>query len=205
MKKVFLFLVPLLLFCSKAKVDYYPLFIGSIRVYEIDRTTITGNDTNHRIIKQVTKVTEKAIHDYWDEVWKVSTQEVGSPPATAYIRKTQSEIRLIPNLNDTAGTMNQLVLPLTVGKSWIVAKSSDDTLVAKVLGIERVKVPVGEFDSCYKVEIKAKTADFQRLMWLAPNIGIVRNEIKTVFSQDKTPKTILEKSVLIQYNTKSKD
>jgi len=195
-------LVALLLFCSKERVDYYPLFTGSIRVYQVDRTIISEKDTSHRILKQVTKVTGKAMHDYWDEVWQVVSQEVGSPPAAAYIRKTKSEIRLCPNLTDTAGEMKQLVLPLKIGNSWIVGVSQTDTLIGKVIGIERVTVPVGEFDSCYKIEIKAKNADFQRFFWLAKEIGIIKNEIKSVTTQDKTQRIIWEKGVLIKYNTK---
>ncbi len=202
MKKISLLAIVLSLFCSRKTVDYYPLFVGSIRVYEVDRTIIIGKDTTRQVLKQVTKVIAKATHDYWDEVWKVSTQETGSPVAAAYIRKTKSELKLISNLKDTVGAMQQLVFPLAVGNSWIVAVSPTDTLVGKVLSLEKIKVPVGEFDSCYKIEIKAKNADFDRLIWFAPNVGIVRNEISSVFAQDKSQKTIREKSVLIQYNTK---
>lgn len=191
-----------LLGCQQKASDYYPLFVGSLRVYEVYRTTIVGMDTVRQTLKQSNRVTGTAIHDYWDKVWTVRSQETKSPIATFYIRKTKSELSLIPALDDTTGVMKQLVFPLRVGNSWVVAVSPTDTLIGEVLSLERVKVPVGEFDSCYKIGISAKNADFRRHFWLAPNIGIVQNEIKSVSAQDKTSKTIWERSVLIQYNTK---
>jgi len=202
MKKVILFISVLLLFCSQKIVDYYPLFAGSIRVYEINRILIIGKDTSHLVLKQTTKVMGKATHDYWDEVWAVNSQESGSPPVTAYIKKTNSEIRLTPTLKETMGEMKQLVLPLTIGNSWVVAASPTETLFGKVLSIERVKVPIGEFESCYKVEIKTKDATLNRFQWLVPNIGIVKNEIRSKSIQNQKEKIIFETSILIQYNTK---
>jgi len=202
MKKIIFIGIILILACSNKGIDYYPLFQGSIRVYDVQRTIILGKDTTTQELKQVTKVIDKKPHDYWDEVWQVVTQETNLPAAVAYIRKTNSEIRLTQTLNDTTGEMKQLVLPLAIGNSWVVALSPTDTLIGTVLGLETIKVPVGEFDSCYKVEIKAANAPLNRKMWLAPNIGIVKNEIKSVFSEDKEKKIIIEKSVLSQYNTK---
>ncbi len=202
MKKILFIGIILVLACVEKGVDFYPLFSGSIRIYELQRITIAGKDTSRQVLKQINQVSGKKFHDYWDEVWEVKSQESGSPIATAYIRKTKSEIRLTQTLNDTAGEMKQLALPLTVGKTWTVALSPTDTLIGSVLDIERIKVPVGEFDSCYKVEIKAKNADFSRYIWLAPKIGIVKNEIKSVFAEGEQTRTVIEKSVLIQYNTK---
>ena len=109
---------------------------------------------------------------------------------------------MILNLNDTLNVFKQFNFPLEVGKMWIVAKLPNDTFVGKVINLESIEVPVGRFDSCYKVEIKTKRADFNRNVWLAPNIGIVKNEIEASSFQNKIKKVTIEKSVLIQYNTK---
>jgi hypothetical protein len=203
MKKMILFAVILGLFCAKKENDYYPLFVGSIKVFEVERITITGKDTTQHTFKQGTRVLDKKYDEYWGDIWKVATQEPKRRPTIAYIKKTKTEIKLIPNPQDTSTEVKQFNLPLQIGSKWIVARASNDTIFGQVIGLEKVKVPVGEFDSCYQVEItETKNPEFYRKVWLAPNIGIIKNEIKSVTTQDKKEKTIFEKSVLIQYNLK---
>ena len=201
MKKLIFLAIFLALACSKT-VDYYPLFAGEKKIYEVERIFISGNDTNFQRLKQMTKVKEKKTNDYWENVWEVVTQDSNYKPVTAFIQKTNTGIRLIQNLRDTIADMEQFKFPLEIGKSWIVAKSPNDTFIGTVLGVERVQVPVGVFDSCYKIQIKTSSADFQRLVWLAPNVGIVKNEIVTSSFLGKTKQVTLEKSILILYNTK---
>jgi len=202
MDKKLIFATILILSCAQPGSDYYPLFTGAERIYEVERITILGNDTIQSRTKQKTKIETRRFHDYWGEIWEVTTKELGSLPVNAFVRKSRNELLLILNLNDTLNVFKQFNFPLEVGKMWIVAKLPNDTFVGKVINLESIEVPVGRFDSCYKVEIKTKRADFNRNVWLAPNIGIVKNEIEASSFQDKIKKVTIEKSVLIQYNTK---
>jgi DUF3108-like len=197
-----LFGLLLIIFCAKKEKDYYPLFVGSLRVYDIERVTIVGKDTTKQAMQQATKVVEKTKSDYWDNVWTVSTQESNNKPIVAYIKKTKDEITYIPNLKDTNEVI-QYRFPLQISKNWVVAKAPTETIIAQVVSLENVKVPVGLFDSCYEVEIKStKNPDFYRRVWLAPNIGIVKNEIKSITTQNQKEKVVIETGVLTQYNTK---
>jgi len=201
-KKIVLFGLLLLIFCAKKEKDYYPLFVGSVRVYDIERITIVGKDTTKQTMKQATKVLEKTKSDYWDNVWTVATQESDNKPILAHLKKTKDEITYIPNLKDTNEVI-QYNFPFKIGNNWVVAKTPAETIIAQVVGLEKVKAPVGQFDSCYEIEIKStKNPEFYRRVWLAPNIGIVKNEIKSTTSQNQKEKIIIETGILTQYNTK---
>ena len=74
--------------------------------------------------------------------------------------------------------------PLEVGAKWEVASDDYTIIWGEILAKESVFVPAGEFNDCLKIRYTAQDADDKRLrdeyavLWLAPNVGLVKSESK---------------------------
>jgi hypothetical protein len=69
-----------------------------------------------------------------------------------------------------------LKYPLEEGTEWSYGKG-ENQVTFKIIGIEDVSVPAGDFTDCYKIEYKTKSGSVSMLEWFKPQIGFVKYEI----------------------------
>lgn len=200
----FLFSIFYILFaCTKTKQpDYYPLKTGDKRTYQVLTISYSDADTLKQTKKIVTEVLDVVSHQKRGPVFKIVNRDYGRriDSVIGYIKKTERAIKFLNNLTDTLAELNQLEFPLGIGREWIVAQSPRETLYAIVIDRIKVQIPFGEFDNCYLIEIRPSRGEFVRRIYLAPEVGIVKNELETSSYEKGKRKEIKEVSELVGYS-----
>lgn len=69
-----------------------------------------------------------------------------------------------------------LKYPLKEGAEWSYGEG-ESKINFKVLAVEDVSVPAGDFNDCYKIEYKIASGDFSMVEWFCPQIGFIKFKI----------------------------
>lgn len=190
-------LVTLGLQCRQQPDDYFPLIEGARTYMAVTTRRVTDFDTSEQTeVRLMSEVLGEREIRTLGRVWVIQTPRDSGVSMLSYFRRDEGAVvQLVPVRGRQPMVMRYLVQPLKVGLQWYDNESRNELF--HVVARERVEVPAGRFENCFKIAIVSQRADWAMHQWFAPGTGQVRWESRASWAKDGVRHEIVRTAELV--------
>ncbi|MEO0078377.1 MAG: hypothetical protein ABIK86_05180 [candidate division WOR-3 bacterium] len=180
--------------------DYFPLVPGAQRVMRVYTRLVTDRDTSETTVTRLVELVhgERELPQL-GRVWVVeSPRDSGRSTFTFFRKRDDGIIQVLPVPDRQPVEMLYLALPLSRGLKWY--DSRDQREVMEVTNRDTVRLETGTFPNCYEVTARSTRQDWTLRQWLAPDIGPVKWENLSVWTdRDGVRRVLYRRAELVEY------